>query len=129
MPQSWMPKRLAGVALLAVAAIGLGSPSAQAADLFYNYYVPGVNGGPPAQLYLCPRPTPPLVGHTYITYQPFMPNEMLYQHHRTYKRCDGIHRRPVNVTRVHWCGHLFPARRWFNWEIPHHQQIRQLQHP
>jgi hypothetical protein len=129
MPQSWMPKKLAGVALLAAAAIGLGSPSAQAADLFYNYYVPGVNGGPPAQLYLCPRPTPPLVGHTYITYQPFMPNEMLYQHHRTYKRCDGIHRRPVNVTRVHWCGHLFPGCRWFNWEIPHHQQIRQLQHP
>ncbi len=51
--------------------------------LFSNYYtVPGVPGTP-AQLYLSPRPTPPLVGHTYITYPPFMPHEYLYRHHRT----------------------------------------------
>ena len=50
--------------------------------LFYNYYVgpPGV----PAQLYVSPRPTPPYVGHTWITYPPFMPHEYLYHHHRTY---------------------------------------------
>ena len=56
-------------------------------DLFYNYYVGAAGcGDVPAQLYLCPRPTPPLVGHTYITYQPFLPHEMLYKHHRTYYR-------------------------------------------
>ncbi len=40
-------------------------------DLFAQYYVgpPGV----PAKLYVCPRPTPPLVGHTWITYQPLAP--------------------------------------------------------
>ena len=56
-------------------------------DLFYNYYAPpGPCGGVGAQLYLAPRPTPPLVGHTYFTYQPLMPHEFLYQHHRTYMR-------------------------------------------
>ena len=54
-------------------------------DLFYNFYVPPV-GCPSvgAELYPCPRPTPLLVGHTYITYQPLMPHEFLYHHHRTY---------------------------------------------
>ena len=54
-------------------------------DLFYNFYVPPA-GAPSvgAELYPCPRPTPPLVGHTYITYQPLMPHEFLYHHHRTY---------------------------------------------
>ena len=58
-----------------------------APDLFYNYYVPAAPcGGVPAQLYLSPRPTPPLVGHTYITYQPLMPHEFMYRHARTYYR-------------------------------------------
>lgn len=58
-----------------------------APNLFYNYYVaPGACGGVGAQLYLSPLPTPPLVGHTYITYQPLMPHEFLYSHSRTYRR-------------------------------------------
>ena len=56
-------------------------------DLFYNYYVPSVvPGGVGAQLYLCPRPTPPLVGHTYVTYEPLMPHEFLWRHSREYYR-------------------------------------------
>jgi len=55
-------------------------------DLFYNYYVPPGYGGTGAELYVCPVPTPPLVGHTYFTYQPLLPHEFLYQHHRTYLR-------------------------------------------
>jgi hypothetical protein len=53
-------------------------------DLFYNYYVgpPGV----PARLYPSPRPTPPMVGWTYITYQPLMPHEFMYHHKRHYYR-------------------------------------------
>jgi hypothetical protein len=58
-----------------------GSP-----DLFYNFYVPNNCGGVPAQLYIAPRPVPALVGHTYYTYQPFMPHEFTYPHHRTYRR-------------------------------------------
>ncbi len=56
-------------------------------DVFHNYYVPPAGCGTTgAQLYLCPRPVPPVVGHTYITYQPLMPHEFLYPHHRTYVR-------------------------------------------
>lgn len=55
-------------------------------DLFYNYYVPSTCGGVPAAAYVAPRPVPAWVGQTYYTYQPFMPNELLYQHHRTYYR-------------------------------------------
>jgi len=55
-------------------------------DLFYNFYVPNNCGGAPAAMYLAPRPVPPLVGHTYYTYQPLMPHEMLYPHYRTYRQ-------------------------------------------
>jgi hypothetical protein len=71
----------------------------QAADLFYNHYV-GAPAPVPAQIYLSPRATPPLVGHTYITYQPLMPHEFLYRHHRTYYKhyAHGGHTR----THVRW---------------------------
>jgi len=56
-------------------------------DLFYNYYAaPAGCSGVGAALYPAPRPTPVLVGHTYVTYQPLMPHEFLYQHRRTYYR-------------------------------------------
>ncbi len=90
------------VAVLAVAvaatwgiAIGVSQsamavePRQGTGDLFYNYYVPpGPCGGVGAQLYVAPRPTPPMVGHTYITYQPLMPHEFLYKHHRAYYTCN-----------------------------------------
>lgn len=60
---------------------GYGNP-----DLFYNYYVPPTCGGVGAYLYTSPGPIPAHVGHTYITYQPLMPHEFLYPHHRTYHR-------------------------------------------
>lgn len=73
----------------------LGGPTeAQAAkhyrtapDLFYNYYVPPAGAfSVGAELYPSPRPVPPLVGHTYVTYQPLMPHEFLYRHSRSYWR-------------------------------------------
>ncbi len=72
-----------------------------AGDLFYNYYVPqGPAGGVPAEMYPSPRPTPPSVGHTYMTYQPLYPQEFLYQHHRVYYRCNpGA---GETTTRVSW---------------------------
>ena len=63
-------------------------------DVFYNFYVPPVPaGGYPgmgAQLYVSPRPVPPRVGHTWITYPPFMPHEFLYKHRRKYVRPAGV---------------------------------------
>ena len=55
-------------------------------DLFYNYYAWPSCTGLGAELYISPRPVPPHVGHTWITYQPLMPHEFMYHHHRTYHR-------------------------------------------
>jgi hypothetical protein len=73
-------------------------------DLFYNYYVGPGPSGTVAQLYESPRPVPPHVGHTYVTYQPFMPHEYLYKHQRayyTYNEGAGWTRTKV---RYHTCG-------------------------
>ncbi|QDT70332.1 hypothetical protein MalM25_32790 [Planctomycetes bacterium MalM25] len=53
-------------------------------DLFYNYYVGPNPSGTAAGMYVSPQPVPPAMGHTYTTYQPFMPHEMLYGHKRSY---------------------------------------------
>ena len=53
-------------------------------DLFYNYYVGPYPSGTAAQMYVSPQPVPAQMGHTYTTYQPFMPHEMLYKHRRSY---------------------------------------------
>lgn len=67
----------------------------------YNYYVGGgASGGIVAQMYPCPRPTPPFVGHTYITYEPLAPHNFLYRHSRTYSRQFGYG--SSNTTRVIW---------------------------
>lgn len=99
------------VVVVMVWAIGLLYPSESSgvdlarhvmiADTYYNYYVPPV--GPysvGAKLYPCPRPTPPLVGHTYVTYEPLFPHEFLYKHHRRYvtQHVDA----PKTRTHVRW---------------------------
>ena len=55
-------------------------------DLFYNFYVPPTCGGVGVGIYPAPLPVPAHVGHTYFTYQPLMPHEFLYKHHRSYHR-------------------------------------------
>ncbi len=68
--------------------VAMTGSTAQAAhpDIFYNFYQgPTKYGaGAPAQLYVSPLPTPPLVGHTWNTYPPLMPHEFLYHHKRAY---------------------------------------------
>ena len=70
-------------------------------NLFHNYTVPPACGGLGAQAYLSPIPVPGNVGHTYVTYQPFMPHELTYNHDRTYHRYydDG---RGLTRTHVSW---------------------------
>jgi hypothetical protein len=101
--------------MIAAAVVTLAASAAEAADLFYNYYV---SGNPPAQAFLSPRPSPPLVGHTYITYQPLYPNEFLYHHHRTYARYDCAHCLPVTKTHVSWKSGLLPWRVWHGPSYP-----------
>lgn len=90
-------------------------------DLFYNFYTAPTCGGTGAEMYLAPQPVPAHVGHTYYTYQPLMPHEMLYQHRRTYNRYyDGG--RGMNRTRVTW--YTPPASGLYDWlhyklTIPH----------
>ena len=75
------------------------NPRTADASLFTNYYArPGSPAGVTAQLYPSPRPTPPLVGHTYVTYPALLPQEFLYKHFDVYrtKHCDGS----VTWTRV-----------------------------
>lgn len=108
-----MIRKFTFCALIASAALTVqvaGERSARAADLFYNYYVQDACGAP-AQLYVSPRPTPQLVGHTYITYQPFYPHEYLYPHHRVYRGYDGRFL-PSNRTTVSWMGTPRVAQRF-----------------
>lgn len=76
--------------------------SAARNGLFYNHYADAACGGVPAKLYVSPRPTPPFVGHTYITYEPLMPHENLYRHCRTYYSYDPGRCLPSNTTHVWW---------------------------
>ena len=62
---------------------------------------PGPYPGVGAQLYVAPQPVPARVGHTWVTYPPFMPHEFLYQHKRRYVRCSGA-MGMRNDTRAYW---------------------------
>ncbi len=53
-------------------------------DLFYNYQVGPNPSGTAAAMYISPGPIPANVGHTYTTYQPLMPHEMMYKHTRSH---------------------------------------------
>jgi hypothetical protein len=75
-------------------------------DLFYNFYTQGYANRANAQMYLSPLPVPPNVGHTFYTYQPFMPHQMMYPHvdrfHRYYDGGRGTNRtRAVYWTSAH----------------------------
>ena len=52
-------------------------------DLFYNAYVGPSPCGTAAQMYLSPQPVPAHTGHTYVTYQPLMPHQMMHAHMRS----------------------------------------------
>jgi hypothetical protein len=94
--------RMSGVAAAVVLVFALSSATPQAcaqSPVYYNYYVAPTGVCLGAALYPCPRPTPPLVGHTYITYQALNPQEFLYGHHRTYFT---YHPSGVTKTIVSW---------------------------
>ena len=69
-------------------------------DLFYNYYTQGMANQANAQMYLSPVPVPPNVGHTFYTYQPLYPHELLYWHkdryHNYYDNGRGLNRTRIN---------------------------------
>ena len=70
------------VALVAIAAESVQAQSL-ANNLFQQYTAQGA-GQVNADMYPAPHWVPRHVGHTYNTYQPLMPHEMMYQHSRNY---------------------------------------------
>src|SRR5208282_1912722 len=107
MEESNMARRLSQAAIVAFLAATWFSIAGQADAQTYgapgwpspeaNYYaMPTGPEGLTAALYPSPRPTPPLVGETYITYGPLSPHEFLYLHHQCYKS----HNDACQVTRT-----------------------------
>jgi hypothetical protein len=87
-------------------------PHNRGSDLFYNYY-DGANfcGGVTVGMYPAPHPTPPHVGHVYYTYQPLLPHEFMYHHHRLYHSYyDGG--QGMNRTLVVWKGSPIKGAIW-----------------
>ena len=87
-------------------------------DVFHDFYQPGNCGGVPARAFPAPFPTPALAGRSYTTYQPFMPNEWLYKHHRTYHQPYNMGF-GLNRTFVSWHGtpvrtELMQLRKFFS---------------
>ncbi len=86
-------------------------------DLFYNYYTQGNANRSNAQMYISPIPVPPNVGHTFFTYQPFYPEEMLYPHkdrfHNYYDNGRGMNR----TRSVHWYPPVKQAASNFYWNF------------
>lgn len=76
-------------ALAALIAFGCASPTnaqdyTNAPRFFANQYTQGGANQATAQMYVAPVPVPEWVGHTYYTYQPLYPHEMMYSHSRRY---------------------------------------------
>ena len=74
-------------------------------DLFSQYATS--NGTSTAGMYPAPHPSPYLGAHSYYTYQPLMPHEMMYTHSRNYFNYYntggyyGAHN-ALNKTKVRW---------------------------
>ncbi len=103
-------RTMLAAAVLGLLASVLAGSQAEAAhpDIFYNYYVgpSAYGGGIPAQMYVSPRPTPPHVGHTWITYPPLNPHEFMYKHCRKYHKY--YHDGGYTESCVRYKTHFFP---------------------
>ncbi len=75
-----------GLAEDAQAQIGNQAAAAAAHANLFNYYVGPGQGAYMAEMYPAPRPVPPLVGRTFITYQPLAPHHFLEPHKMFYTR-------------------------------------------
>jgi hypothetical protein len=97
--------------------LGGGYDTGYQPDLFYNFYAPQTAcGGVPTDMYPAPHDTPYPAIQTYYTYQPFLPHEFLYNHHRQYWRWyDGGY--GATQTCVTWGGS--PIRRVAEQGIAH----------
>ena len=89
------------VAIVGIAGFAQFAGTAQAQDgLFANQYTQGYANETNAVMYIAPVPVPPHVGHTYYTYQPLYPHEMMYLHseryHNYYDQGRGLNRTGIH---------------------------------
>ncbi len=95
---------VAGVALALLGTVQSASAQdyyANAPQLFANQYTQGYANQATAEMYVAPVPAPAWAGHTYYTYQPLYPHEMMHAHHERYHSYyDGG--RGLNSTKVHY---------------------------
>jgi len=103
---------LAALAMFAALAFVSQTASAQIGKgnlpnyLFSQYTTQG-QGATTAGMYPAPHPVPSYVGHSYNTYQPLMPHEMMYEHQRNYYNYYNDNSYygggpSLNVTSVRW---------------------------
>ncbi len=123
------------VAIATVAAMNLAAApvSAQfgegnsANNVFSQYYTQPGASTVEAGMYPAPHYVPSHVGHTYYTYQPLMPHEMMYQHSRNYYNyynTGGYYGgyNALNKTQVRWqsgANHMGPLK----FSSPHAQAL------
>jgi hypothetical protein len=92
-------------------------------DLFYNFYEGPNPSGTTTAMYVSPRPVPVHVGHTYTTYQPFMPHEYLYRHTRShYSYCPGAGWSRAKIR--YRTGGLWVDHWWHSMKGPAHDLIQ-----
>lgn len=98
---------MTAVAAVALATLLSSAASAQVYnsyggyDLFANQYTQGFANQANAGMYISPVPVPPNVGHTYYTYQPLYPHEVMHLHRERYHNYYD-NTRGLNRTRVHY---------------------------
>lgn len=91
----------AALALLTLSNSASAQDYTNAPRLFANQYTQGYANQATAEMYVAPVPVPEWVGHTYYTYQPLYPHEMMYSHTRRYHSYyDGG--RGLNSTKVRY---------------------------
>ncbi len=92
-------------AIVGFAGLTQFAATAQAQDgiapqLFANQYTQGSANRTNAVMYISPVPVPEHVGHTYYTYQPLYPHEMMHLHseryHSYYDQGRGLNRTGVH---------------------------------
>jgi hypothetical protein len=121
-------KIFTSLAVVVLATCGLASSaSAQQSYLphpmFSNEYTQGNANQATAQMYVAPVPVPTWVGHTYYTYQPLYPHQMMYLHehryHNYYDGGRGLNRtgvkywtNPVATHMKMWANHFSIPRRY-----------------
>ena len=95
-------KMTLAVAVLAVCGMMRSADAQETAGgpvLFANQYTQGMSNQATAQMYVAPVPVPQWVGHTYYTYQPLYPHEMMIPHkhryHSYYDNGQGLNRTSV----------------------------------